>query len=258
MKLEGQLWFTHNGENLAGQARMALLTQIAACGSISQAAKAAGMSYKTAWDAVEAMNAIAGSPLVSRSVGGKGGGGAHLTAAGEQLVAAFARYQQAHVDFLRDLDSDQVVQPYLHLMQRLRVTTSARNQLLARVRQIDSGEHTDGIVLELQGGQPLIASITQASTRRLGLQVGVDVFALIKAPWVELVAGADAPVRNALPGTVSSIEVGVQDTEVLLELAGGAHLAISVSSAQAAALQLHEGQALTACIRPEQIILCAV
>ena len=258
MKLEGQLWITHNGENLASQARMALLAQIAACGSISQAAKAAGMSYKTAWDAVEAMNALAGSPLVSRSVGGKGGGGARLTQEGEQLVAAFARYQQAHADFLRDLDDDHVVQPYLQIMQRLRLTTSARNQLLAQVRQIEAGEHTDCIVLELQGGQSLLASITQASTRRLGLQVGAEVFALIKAPWVELSAAAEAGLVNGLPGRVLSIEQGAQDSEVLLELAGGALLASTVSSAQAAALQLHEDQALVAHIRPEQIILCVV
>ena len=88
MKLEGQLWFAHEGQNLAGQGRIELLQQIADTGSISKAAKAAGMSYKTAWDAVDAMNKATGSPLVERSVGGKGGGGTRLTAKGEELVAA--------------------------------------------------------------------------------------------------------------------------------------------------------------------------
>ena len=79
MKLEGQLWFAHEGQNLAGQGRIELLQQIADTGSISKAAKAAGMSYKTAWDAVDAMNKATGSPLVERSVGGKGGGGGPRT-----------------------------------------------------------------------------------------------------------------------------------------------------------------------------------
>ena len=72
MQLEGQFWITHNGKNLAGQSRIELLTQIASSGSITQAAKAVGISYKSAWDAVEAMNSAAGSPLVARSTGGKG------------------------------------------------------------------------------------------------------------------------------------------------------------------------------------------
>ncbi|WVM91762.1 LysR family transcriptional regulator [Halopseudomonas pachastrellae] len=49
MKLEGQFWFSHQGRPLAGQDRIELLACIADTGSISKAAKAAGMSYKTAW-----------------------------------------------------------------------------------------------------------------------------------------------------------------------------------------------------------------
>ena len=52
MQLEGQFWITHNGKNLAGQSRIELLTQIASSGSITQAAKAVGISYKSAWGAV--------------------------------------------------------------------------------------------------------------------------------------------------------------------------------------------------------------
>lgn len=54
--------------------RLALLEQIAEQGSITRAAKAAGLSYKAAWDAIDELNNLAERPLVSRSVGGKGGG----------------------------------------------------------------------------------------------------------------------------------------------------------------------------------------
>ena len=67
MQLEGQFWITHNGKNLAGQSRIELLTKIANSGSITQAAKAVGISYKSAWDAVEAMNSAAGTPLSETS-----------------------------------------------------------------------------------------------------------------------------------------------------------------------------------------------
>ena len=50
-----------------------------------------GMSYKGAWVAVEIMNNMAGVPLVMSWQGGRGGGGAKLTAAGQQLVVELNR-----------------------------------------------------------------------------------------------------------------------------------------------------------------------
>src|SRR5512144_269203 len=70
------LSFRRGGETFLGGDRIALLEAIDRQGSITRAARAVGVSYKTAWDAVDAMNNVAGSPLVSRSVGGRGGGGA--------------------------------------------------------------------------------------------------------------------------------------------------------------------------------------
>src|SRR4051794_15948752 len=55
--------------------------------SITAAAKSAGLSYKAAWDAIEAMNNLAGKAIVATSVGGKGGGGAQLTSHGRELLA---------------------------------------------------------------------------------------------------------------------------------------------------------------------------
>ena len=51
--------------------RIALLAQIAELGSITRAAKAVGISYKGAWDAIDELNNLAERPLVERSVGGK-------------------------------------------------------------------------------------------------------------------------------------------------------------------------------------------
>ena len=70
---------------------MDLLAGIGTHRSIAAAAREIGMTYKAAWDAVETMNNLAGAPLVERSVGGRGGGGAMLTARGRKLVATFRR-----------------------------------------------------------------------------------------------------------------------------------------------------------------------
>ncbi|HEX8785969.1 MAG TPA: LysR family transcriptional regulator, partial [Telluria sp.] len=64
--LQGSVWMTVGGENFGGPGRVELLAKIAETGSISQASKAIGMSYKGAWDAIDAMNNLAGEALVER------------------------------------------------------------------------------------------------------------------------------------------------------------------------------------------------
>src|SRR4051812_20906331 len=85
--LQGAIRLTVGGDDLGGAARVGLLRAVAQQGSITQAAKAVGMSYKAAWDAIDAMNTLSDTPLVERSTGGRGGGSTRLTPRGEQLVA---------------------------------------------------------------------------------------------------------------------------------------------------------------------------
>ena len=70
----------------ADSRRIALLKQIEQTGSISQGAKNAGISYKSAWDAINEMNTLSEHPLVDRATGGKGGGGARVTRYGQRLI----------------------------------------------------------------------------------------------------------------------------------------------------------------------------
>src|SRR5687768_12507209 len=98
--LNGSVWMTVSGEKLGGSGRVELLAGIGERGSITQAAKAVGMSYKAAWEAIDAMNNLAGEPLVERLAGGKGGGGTRLTARGAQLVAHFRLIEQVHQEFV--------------------------------------------------------------------------------------------------------------------------------------------------------------
>ncbi|WP_147075137.1 winged helix-turn-helix domain-containing protein, partial [Sulfuriferula plumbiphila] len=59
----------------AGKGRIELLEAIAGTGLIAAAAKAVGLSYKGAWQAVEEMNNLSREPLVERVAGGRHGGG---------------------------------------------------------------------------------------------------------------------------------------------------------------------------------------
>lgn len=77
------------GDLMLGPGKAALLEAIVAEGSISAAGRKMGMSYKRAWQLVEAMNAGFHAPLVESARGGASGGGAHLTPAGHEVLAAY-------------------------------------------------------------------------------------------------------------------------------------------------------------------------
>lgn len=78
------------GEEIAlGPGKADLLEAIAEEGSISAAARALGMSYRRAWLLVDAMNRCFKTPLVETDAGGRGGGGAALTASGTQILRRY-------------------------------------------------------------------------------------------------------------------------------------------------------------------------
>ena len=88
-------------ETRIGPGKIELLEKIAAFGSISAAGREMGMSYRRAWDLVEDLNRVFGRPMVERQVGGKSGGGAHLTALGLALVSQYRAIEQAAAEAAR-------------------------------------------------------------------------------------------------------------------------------------------------------------
>ena len=72
-----------------GPGKIALLEQIDATGSLSQAARVLGMSYRRAWTLLDALNSGRWGPATTTSVGGSGGGGAALTDFGRKLIRLY-------------------------------------------------------------------------------------------------------------------------------------------------------------------------
>ena len=77
-----------------GPGKAELVEQIAKTGSISAAARAMGMSYRRAWQLVEALNRDFRRPLVTTATGGTRGGGARVTPFGRRLVAQFRAMEE--------------------------------------------------------------------------------------------------------------------------------------------------------------------
>jgi molybdate transport system regulatory protein len=72
-----------------GPGKAQLVALIADTGSISAAARRMGMSYRRAWQLVEAVNQSFNRPVVVTVTGGKRGGGAVVTDFGKRLVERY-------------------------------------------------------------------------------------------------------------------------------------------------------------------------
>ncbi len=88
-KIKSRIWIESEDNVLLGEGRVHLLKAIQETGSLSKAAKSLNISYKKAWQMLDAVNKSAKKPVTINSIGGKGGGGAELTEYGQSLVKAF-------------------------------------------------------------------------------------------------------------------------------------------------------------------------
>jgi molybdate transport system regulatory protein len=259
IELKGLLSLHAGERHLGGLDRIELLASIGQTGSISAAARAVGMSYKGAWDAIDAMNNLSDQPLVTRTAGGRRGGGTRLTARGQRLVEVFRAVDAEQQRFLRQLGAlgDASLQD-LQLLRRFMLKTSARNHLSGTVVAVHRGAVNDTIELDVQGGQRIVASITCESTRQLGLAPGRAAVALIKASSVLLAVPDPAlklSARNQLAGTLSTLRRGAVNAEASITLAGGAAIVAIVTLGSVDALGLAPGQAVVAIIKASNVIL---
>jgi len=98
LRADRRFWLTLDGKNFLGRGRVELLQRIRETGSISKAAKTMKMSYKAAWDAVDAMNTAWDTPLVE-----SGPAGSRLTPDAERLIAAYQQAEARHAAFMLKL-----------------------------------------------------------------------------------------------------------------------------------------------------------
>jgi molybdate transport system regulatory protein len=239
--------------------RMDLLAEIGRTGSISKAAHVVGLSYKAAWQALEAMNNLSETPLVERKTGGRGGGGTALTQAGRRLVESARKADAEYRIFLRRLGHDSgSLGAVWGWMRRLSMKTSARNQFFGKVARVRTGAVNSEVELALKGRDRVTAIITNESVSYLGLRKGCEAIALVKAPWVLL--AADSPelrvsARNRFRGVVDRVHPGAVNTEVVLRIPGGDVLTAIVTRESQRSLGIKPGKKLWAFFKASSVIL---
>jgi molybdate transport system regulatory protein len=246
-----------------GDTRIRLLEAIDQHGSISQAAKHVPLSYKAAWDAVDAMNNLADKPLVERSTGGKHGGGTLLTDHGRKVVAM---YRAVEGEYQRALDKltaqwahtgEGDVRAFQQMLRRMSMRTSARNQFVCTVNGLRKGEVDYEVYLQVDGQHEMVAVITRDSAEQLGLAIGMEVIALVKASAVLLMTdeGLRTSARNHVWGTVHRVVTGPVNAEVVLDLGGGKTVTSVVTASSVEQLGIVEGARACAVFKSSSVIL---
>lgn len=136
--------------------------------------------------------------------------------------------------------------------------TSARNQFYGKVAALRRGAVNDEVELALPGGDHVVAIITHESTAELGLGVGSDAVAMVKASWVLLAAGDSTlklSARNQLRGMVQKIVSGAVNAEVTVELPGGTVVTAIVTNSSVDCLGLAVGKPAAVLFKASSVII---
>jgi molybdate transport system regulatory protein len=240
-----------------GLERIALVEAVGELGSITAAAKRMGLSYKGAWDAIQALNNLFDAPLIAASAGGKAGGAAVVTPRGHAVIKAFREVEREIGAALSRLEAGLAGAPDQglgDLFWSLGLRTSARNALRGTVARIGEGAVTVEVVLTLGDGVEIVSVITRRSVEELGLAVGKPAMALIKSSFVTLVREA-ASGPNHLAGMIVEREDGETASEIRVALTAGKTLVATASRRDMDDLGLSAGQPVVAAIEPANVIL---
>ncbi len=149
----------------------ALLRGISEGSSLTAAAKSVGVSYRNAWDRINAMERDLGSRIVEMKVGGKEGGGAKLTQQGIELLREFRRVRKYLHDALEDREF------WEHISYEL----SARNRFKAKIIEVQKGTVTSQVRMRMLSANTITSIISNQAVEELGMKEGDEVEAVIKS-----------------------------------------------------------------------------
>jgi molybdate transport system regulatory protein len=174
-KFSYKIWIEDNGRPLLGKGGAEILEQIGKEKSISMAARKLGMSYRYVWNYLQNIGRTVGEPVVETFRGGKsGGGGAQLTDLGKSLLDEYKRLEAHLGDALGEQSSLEVI----------RLKISARNRLKGKVTQVEKNGLMAKVRVEITVPAIVTAMISKEAVEDLGIKVGDQVEAIVKATEV--------------------------------------------------------------------------
>ncbi|MCW3975045.1 MAG: TOBE domain-containing protein [Candidatus Bathyarchaeota archaeon] len=161
--------------HVLGKGGVSILKAIKTHGSITEAAKHAGVSYKYAWDRVSDMEKAFGEPFLKTRRGGKmGGGGAELTDTAQTLIKDYDRIEKYLERVLKDNE----------YWEMIGLKISARNRLKGIVDNVEKGPVTSKVKIRIETPVTITAVITKEAVEDLDIKPGEKVEAVIKSTEV--------------------------------------------------------------------------
>jgi molybdate transport system regulatory protein len=174
-KPTAKVWLEYKGEPLLGKGGAQILEAIKEVKSISKAAKKVGMSYRYVWNYLAKIEKTMQEPVVQTYKGGrKGGGGAHLTKLGENLLKEYRRVENYVGEILEDEE----------YWEAVGLKISARNRLRGTVQEVEKGVVTAKVKIKTEKPVIVTAIISKEAVDELNIKTGDTVEAIIKATEV--------------------------------------------------------------------------
>ena len=256
-KIDAYLMLRSGGRLLVGRDRIRLLEAVAEHGSISKAAKATGISYKTAWEAVDAINNLLPTPAFVTRTSGRVGGAAEMTDEGRRLITVFHRLED-HLAKISSLIAEEGLEDIGDALLGRPGSRYRRGTFSTpRWSAFDAGRSTSKSSSKSRTTIVIHATITNAATEQLGLAPGRKALAFVKAPFVRLVSAEEASSlrRNLFRGSVIRRIDAEVHSEVQIDLANGKTIVAVVPRHQVEDLGIAEGSDAAATFEPDHVII---
>jgi molybdate transport system regulatory protein len=171
----GKIWIEYKGRPLLGKGGAEILKQIGKEESISKAAQNLGMSYRYVWSYLQKIEKNLGEHVVETFRGGKSaGGGAKLTRLGKTLLDEYEHLESHLGEILSSERYGEVV----------KLKISARNRLKGKVVSLEKNGLMAKVKLEIATPASVTALISKEAVEDLGIKVGDQVEAVVKATEV--------------------------------------------------------------------------
>jgi molybdate transport system regulatory protein len=256
MELSSPLTLEMLGKPFLLEKRISLLHAIEEHGSISKAAKAVPMSYKSAWEAVDTMNSLSLEPIVSRETGGKDGGGTTITAYGKQLLENYAVLKREHTHFLERLSELTNIQSgTFKTIERLSLQISARNQVQVEVTSVVSEDVNAKVYLKLKSEQVLTSVITNEAVENLHISEGQTVTAIFKSSTVFLSTREDKSEENIMKGIIEQIDADEENAKVVVDIGNHNKIVSVISKDSLKKMKLQEESSVFVMIKANDIMI---
>ena len=250
--LMSDLLLRYQTEEFLNHKRVRLLENIIVYGSISKAAKASEITYKTAWGWIDKMNTIAPKPMVQKISGGKDGGGTLVTAYAKELMRIFEEVEALNEKHLHTLESS-----FSHLQEDEQSKNFTFSRLDAQVKEITTKASKSIFVLELLCGNEISAQAPASFVEVNAIAKGSKVSVLIEADTISVSRSFEKEIssRNSLYVIVEDIIINEEDVLLTLALGENQYLSARITYQSYKDLKIEKGDELRALFKAYNVTL---